>query len=91
VEEFLKGYSSSLVGERSNSPEPRPKRPESPTPKAEEPVEDMNNIKSLPNPGDDTKEEFGKPNFPKQEKKDDLIHIQVRQLFLLKSKKTKLH
>jgi hypothetical protein len=75
LEEFLRGRSSSRDN-RPKSPEPRPERPESPGPKADEPVEDMNSIKALPAPGDDTKEEFEEPNLPKQEeKKADLINL----------------
>lgn len=75
LEEFLKGRSSSRDN-RPKSPEPRPDRPKSPGPKAEEPAEDMNSIKALPAPGDDTKEEFEKPILQKQEeKKEDLINL----------------
>eukprot|EP01018_Ginkgo_biloba_P035408 Gb_16938 [translate_table: standard] len=75
LEDFLRDRSSSS-NQRPKSPEPKPERPQSPGPRTEEPVEDINSIKALPAPGDDTKKEFEEPKLPQKEEKEvDLLNL----------------
>lgn len=74
LEDFLREKSSSRT-QRPKSPEPQPSKPQSPSIESKEPDEDLNHIKALPAPGDDSENEPEAPQVLNSRPEGDLINL----------------